>query len=290
MPFFVPSSTYSTQNKVLNFISAASDKLNKQYTKIGSGKSAQHWSDLPAYEARAVQELEGQAIYYRSQLKIYDAQNRKMEAVGEHMQHFHKNMTKMAENIMRANNPVMGKEIPLRMMAQQTLADIQIILGTSFDGDYLFSGNKLTTIPISDITYTSNIGLNGQPTNSYYRGDYPDDAITAGDEMFQKAIAAMHLLVTGVAEDRNQALDWVQDAIAQSSDAVTTLGFASAGLKQQHVQTENMLLFVEGEMGKILALDLPTAVMELERQRNILDATFVATSKIQNMSLAQYLR
>ncbi len=287
---YIPSSTSSINRRVINNIQHASNAMNKQYANISSGKSANRWSDLEAYDSAALQELEARIMSCSAEMNLYRAQERKIEGIARSMQNINDIVSKTIYDTLQAKNPVFGKQVPLRISSAQRLEALQIELSASYEGDYLFGGFKTNTPPVSDIVNHSNLTRAGQPNNSYYLGDQPPDVITAGASMFQKTIAALHLLKTGDNTQYDRALEWLQQSGEEIITEMTKLHSQSHNLKEQIRTTQDLQDHLGEEKYKIIGLDLPTAMIELENQVNTLNATFMATAHTQQLSLVNYLK
>lgn len=285
----VISSTFSTHKHAIETLQFRNGVVNRQYEKIASGTNAKKWSDLAAYQSASLQELDSLIMQKSSNIDLYLTESRQKNTILQSLDNIREFIIDARHNAIRARNPLTGNLIPMQLLAKQTLEALKSFLSDSYEGDYMFAGLKVNIQPVDDFVNVSNLTDKKQYTNNYYLGDNNGENINAGDEAFQKAIGSLHLLIAGDRADYNTAIDWLDESTTSLTEAITKLGYGVQSLEENVSMLEKQQLLLQKEREKIIGLDLPTAMAELNNQIAVLNASFMATSKTQNLSLINYL-
>jgi flagellar hook-associated protein 3 FlgL len=197
-----------------------------------------------------------------------------------------------------------GSVMNFSQIAKSSLSAVKYILNTEFEGRYLFSGSRTTTMPVGDIENITNV-INQAPTANYYNGDDTvlsanitstiniNYGIKANDPAFQNLIACLNTVLvgekTGDDAEFGTALEYLDKAYDQVIELRSQNGnFASTVLNVNNQYT-NTLLYTKQTLARLTDTDLPSATASLYSQDAILRASYATLSRLTSTSLNDYL-
>lgn len=176
-------------------------------------------------------------------------------------------------------------------------------MNTSPDGRYLFSGTKTNTPPVKN-TFPS-LQTPGVPDDGYYQGskqnikfriqdDYEFDLTTrADDPAFQKIAAAFAMAREGHSEGddakMSQAFDLIQAGLTGVVDLQAVVNSQSININNATDRLQALKLYWKGTREDIINTDLVAASTQVAINQSILQASFQAFARINQLKLSDYL-
>ena len=196
----------------------------------------------------------------------------------------------------------LGGDVPLDATVDTMLAELESVLNTQLDGQYLFAGTRSDAppveLPASPITMAD-------PT-LYYRGDDVrltaradvdleiGYGVTAGEGAFADLIAALgQARVAHLADDRaglQTAMANLTTALDGVGDLRARLGTASARLEAVAESHRSTVLYLDDIVSGIEDADLATLMTQIAADQTSLEAGYTIAGRLSRLSLADYLR
>jgi flagellar hook-associated protein 3 FlgL len=219
------------------------------------------------------------------------------------------NIVKLAEdfrNTLIVQRSPGGNTLPMQEIVASTLGQIKGELNTNVAGRYIFAGSKTDLPAVGNITSSTNLNSEGKPTAYYYDGDSVNFTAritttleisygtTADDPAFQQLIGAVHLAKRGNEtsnnEDYEKALVMINDAISGLIALKTDAANDVSTIERVNTGHEDYRLLVEDAIGQVMDTDIPGATILLSVNQTVLQASFMAFSRISQLSLMNYLK
>jgi flagellar hook-associated protein 3 FlgL len=189
--------------------------------------------------------------------------------------------------------------------AQQMLPEMQSLLNTQYNGEYVFGGARTTTPPVDLSTFATGAGSLTAADTSYYQGD---------SEIASVQVAADQTVAYGITAD-NPAFEQVMRVLKfvanssslSSADITNALNLASSALDDvatvqaklsnadaQIVSAKSLQTDYQGfaqTLGSDLSgVDVGALTAQLATYQSQLTASFSAIAKIESLNLASFLR
>ncbi len=284
----INSTNMNPNHKVARNVVQSTKKLNNMYEMVSSGTTASKWSELPAHQIALVHELNDNISKSTGNLDIYHQKSAILMARIDKLTEIKDVIGNAANTILKYKNTMYAKVMPIDDLIDGFLDELQLLLNFSYNGEYLFSGLKVNVKPIDDIVNVANVADDGCYTDIYYRGDFNGRYINAGDELIQKAIAAMHIAKKPSRENLDTAYEWLKESCDDIVQNIMVLSYEASNIADKIDEKEKFITFLEGQKSDLMALDLPTTMLRLNEEYTIINATFMAASKSM-ISLADYL-
>ncbi|HFD17138.1 MAG TPA: hypothetical protein ENJ38_12660 [Rhodospirillales bacterium] len=203
--------------------------------------------------------------------------------------------------VQRLNDGI-GEDVPLDTELESMLREVEARLNTRLDGRYLFAGSRTDTRPVTipDPPPTT------ADSSLYYAGDDLElevaaeegvelaYGIPASDSAFEWLVGALGLARQGHlandTDDLETALDNITIAIERLADLRGELGAKRDRLETiVEVQKADKVYFDE-MVSDIEDTDLSAALSRLAQDRTALEASYLAVSRLSQLSIADYLR
>jgi len=207
--------------------------------------------------------------------------------------------------IAQRRNSASGESLPIDIQVKGILDKIAGQLNVKFDGLFLFAGSKTNTKPVVDIQ-TSNLDVNNAPTASYYKGDNAvpsvrssnseeiEYGVLANNEAFRNLIGAAHLLIAGHANNDDTILASATDL---ANTAVTGLTSARAigliavdRMQKATASHHDFNILILNNLNEISQTDIVQATSTMSELQAIIQAGYMAFSRLSNLKLTDYLR
>lgn len=212
-------------------------------------------------------------------------------------------MTSLRGTISGALNG--SQDTILTETADGMLADLSDLMNLKVEGRYLFSGNRTDTAPVDLTSFTDPVAADSKDT-SYYKGDNALMAlqlseesslsygVTANNTAFEKALRAVRLVSDLTTDPIDNA--GLQAAYELASEALNGLTAVQSNLsiKADRMETsqqgqENFITLVQAVVDSEKNVDVAEVALAVSQYETLLEASYLATSKLQNLSLAKYL-
>ncbi len=183
-------------------------------------------------------------------------------------------------------------------LLQQATADLNL----NFSGSYVFAGSRTDRPPVVlDPAFT---GF-GAADPTYYQGDdlevslladidlQVDVGMSADREGFQELIGALRTFIEADGIDDQplleSALGLVNDALPKIADYRAELGRRQSRLDEINTMHGDIQLYLERQVSDIENIDVTEAVTRLAQDQVMLETAMATISRINQLSLADYL-
>jgi flagellar hook-associated protein 3 FlgL len=283
--------------------------LAERHIQIASGKQAQSYSSIAGQASELVNVERSVARSTQFSRNIDQALTRLgiMESsVGA--------MVGRATEVLAILASAMSGEnisdVPLEEFATTFLAEIESLLNTQHENRYLFAGSQTNNpaVDLSDAAYTPQAGLPGLFTADfdYYQGDSLQLAvrsgetfettygITADEPAFEEMLRAFsYMSYAGANQDSavlEQAFTMMKSAVDGLSDIRGRIGASSKVLESAKSGHEDYLTYASNIVSTLEDIDVAEATTRLAQDEVQLQASYLALSRISEMSLLNYLR
>ncbi|MEN3346390.1 MAG: flagellar hook-associated protein 3 FlgL [Bradyrhizobium sp.] len=189
--------------------------------------------------------------------------------------------------------------------AQQALSQMQGLLNTQYDGEYVFSGARTDTAPVDLTSFATGAGSLTTADTSYYQGDgeiatvrVSDSqsvsyGVTADNSAFEQVLRLLKFVGNSPslsASDVSQALDLAGNALDASSTVQAKLSTAASQIEAVSASQSDYQNFAQTLSTDLTSVDVAAVTAQLATYQAQLTASYSAISKIQSMNLASYLR
>ncbi|MCP1850363.1 MULTISPECIES: flagellin [unclassified Bradyrhizobium] len=189
--------------------------------------------------------------------------------------------------------------------AQQAMAQMQGLLNTQYDGEYVFSGARTDTAPADLSSFDTGTGSLTTSDTSYYRGDSEiasvrvsdsqaiSYGVTADNPAFEQVMRLLKYVgnsTTLSSSDITQALDLASNALDATSTVQAKLSAAASQIETASTNQSDYQNFAKTLSTDLTSVDVAAVTAQLSTYQAQLTASYSAISKIQSMNLASYLR
>ncbi|MCA1395945.1 flagellin [Bradyrhizobium sp. BRP56] len=189
--------------------------------------------------------------------------------------------------------------------AQQAMAQMQGLLNTQYDGEYVFSGARTDTAPADLSSFDTGTGSLTTSDTSYYRGDSEIASVrvsdsqsifygvTADNPAFEQVMRLLKYVgnsTTLSSSDITQALDLASNALDATSTVQAKLSAAASQIETASTNQSDYQNFAKTLSTDLTSVDVAAVTAQLSTYQAQLTASYSAISKIQSMNLASYLR
>ncbi|MBR1159827.1 flagellin [Bradyrhizobium elkanii] len=189
--------------------------------------------------------------------------------------------------------------------AQQAMAQMQGLLNTQYDGEYVFSGARTDTAPADLSSFGTGTGSLTTSDTSYYKGDSEiasvrvsdsqsiSYGITADNPAFEQVMRLLKFVGNSSnlsSSDVSQALDLASDALDATSTVQAKLSTAASQIETASTNQSDYQNFAKTLSTDLTSVDVAAVTAQLSTYQAQLTASYSAISKIQSMNLASYLR
>lgn len=177
-------------------------------------------------------------------------------------------------------------------------------LNNSIEGRYVFSGTRTDTPPLDDGAFPS-LQSEGVPDAGYYNGSNEnttirvqdgfeiEQTVRADNAAFQKVVAAFVLAQEGDAQNDDEKLAQATDMLNEGLEGVIGLQANvrtnTVIIEQAADRQDGLRLFWQGIKEELVNTDLVSASTEVANSQATLQASFLAFSRINSLSLTNFL-
>jgi flagellar hook-associated protein 3 FlgL len=200
-----------------------------------------------------------------------------------------------------------GSSDSLSETASGLLQQMASELNTQYEGEYVFGGSRTGTEPVdvSDPPYAAATATSSADT-SYYQGD---DAVTsvrvsdqqvisygvtADNSSFEEALRALNMVAnSGSSVDTDTltaATNLVTSAIDGLSNVQSDLGANMSAMQSASSAQTDYQTFATTLAGDLTNVDVASVTAQVTSYQTQLEASYAALSKIESLSLADYLK
>ena len=301
------TSTRVIFDETKSYITRTQASLVDIQRQISSGKQHDSFDDLVGNVTR-LKALEDASGRLDSYLNSINRVKPRLQAADKTLEQLIDLGTELRNSITLRKTPA-GDTLDLADIAGNILEQVEQLLNTSVDGQYIFAGGKSNAAPIKTTldtvaNYTSSATPFTTNTN-YYLGDETDLSlrvsdgkevtynIKASNAAFQQIISAAHLSIEVNASEDNTvftlAFDQVEAAInslislrSQNANNLSSLNNAA----DLHEKAKSSLA---EQIGDLTDTDIVQASIDVAFNETILTATFQTFARINNLKLLDFL-
>ncbi|MBN9543744.1 MAG: hypothetical protein J0G32_08155 [Alphaproteobacteria bacterium] len=193
-------------------------------------------------------------------------------------------------------------KITVREVGKSLLGIIRDNLNTRYEGQFLFSGARIDQEAVGDIVNNTNY-LHNEVTANYYLGDAVTRTVRASDSLvvsygikaddlgFQKAIAAIHIVMAAETEEQvEEAFDMMSEAISAVINIRNNVGNAMTQVTQTMDIQETVQTYFTTTLSDLTATKIEEASIKLSNDMAVLMGAFQSFSMVSKLNLTDYLR
>ena len=285
----------------LSAIQAANSRVRAGQTEIATGKGAQSYDEI-AGEAGLLLRAKGQ----RDLAETYVRQNEQVADRLTAMDGALANLGGIAERIrnllVQRLDAATGRLVPVDREAETLLAEAAAQLNLKLDERYLFAGSRTDTAPV-ELPATP---LTAADPTAYYKGDEVAVSvrvdrdvevtygISAADPAFANLLAGLDKAREAhLTDDRGgiqSAVAMIDAALGQMAELRGEAGATGARLATIADTQRGTALYLDELATRIEDVDLPETLARIAQDQAGLEAAYLTTSRISQLSLADYLR
>jgi flagellar hook-associated protein 3 FlgL len=289
-------------NRMTSLLATTQQRIRQDQIAVSTGRQAHVYADVAD---RVTTLIGGKAeqTMTANQIKENDHTLLRMRAMDGALGNLSDGAERFRSLLVQRINAATGQDLPFVSEVDSLLADVASQLNLQLDSRYLFAGSRTDARPVQ---IPSPPPTSPNDTAAYYSGDSVKLAtraedgvmleygVTADNPAFGKLIAAL-----GVARAAHTANDTagLESALAQMGDAIDSLAAVRGGLGSSASRLETItdsqrqtMLYLEDLVGSIESADLATAVTRISKDTASLEASYLTISRLNSLSLADYLR
>ena len=297
---------FAQHERNLAHILDAQQRLSEGQLRISSGKKAENYSGV-SRDARRIVNIETSHLrtsQFISNNKLVDQRLQTMET---NVAQVFELVTQYKTLIINALNADNASDLAMPIQTQALMDEISALLNVEQDGRFLFSGSRTDTQPVDQAGLPGAYvipTLNGASIG-YYAGDLTsltvqaDENFTvsygahAGEQGFEQAIRAMHMVIIGPPGDRatlDEALRVIDQAVDGVSDIRTQIGASRAALENVNTRLNDFLLFSEQTLSELENTDITAVITRMNSDQVAVEASFAVISRPADLTLTRFLR
>jgi flagellar hook-associated protein 3 FlgL len=189
--------------------------------------------------------------------------------------------------------------------AQDMLQEMSSILNTQYNGQYVFSGASVSTAPVDLTSFNSGTGSLSTADTSYYQGDNEmasvrvgenqtvNYGVTADNPAFEQVMRVLKYIANSSSlssSDITTALDMASNALDANSIVQSQLSGAASQIENASARQTDYKNYTSTLASNLTSVDVAAITAQLSTYQAQLTASYSAISKIQSMSLANFLR
>ena len=285
--------------RINSFLQTTQDRIRDTQTSISTGKAAQSFSEIPDQAALLVHTREALAVdevFAEQNSNHLDRLNAMEGALGGITDLLERMRVLLAQ---RLSGPT-GGEVPIDREVDNALAELAAALNLELGGRQLFSGTRsdsvTITLPATINDATDVAGIYGGDTIPItLRIDRNIDlAVDVTGADFQNAFELLaDLKAAHVADDEatlRAGVDSLRDVLGEIADRRGALGAKAARIEAVQATQRASVGYLEETVSRIEDTDLPLAVSKLAQDEATLQASYLTVSRVNQLSLADFLR
>ena len=303
-------SNIAQHNLTISQIFATQSRLLRAQTQLSTGMTSQNYSGI-ANDSQRLVNLESS----RARTDQFVTNNRivtlRLQTMELSVSNVFEAASKLKTILVNGLNAFNASEFSLNLEADNLLQEVAKQLNVKIGDRYLFAGTITDTPPVDLNASGYSAPPTSYPSNAdtgYFQGDSTRIKVRAADDFdvtygatadeagFEKLIRALQLAKTASTSptiDRlrlQEALAMVNQAIADIPNIRSRIGASLNALDKADVGHRDMLLFVEETISDIENVDIPATVARMTMDQVLLQASFLTISRLQDLSLTNFLR
>ncbi len=304
--------TLAENSQILSYLQSNKNLADQLDQEIATGLKAQYFSGIAPQAAQLVS-LQDQQSRQESYVDTINTVSTRLNVMGLSVNGIINLATQFVGNMPADAYNTQGETI--QQQAQMVLQQVAGYLNTQDGSDYVFSGNKTSTVPV-DLSGLPNPGslttnAAAAPPNGYYQGDSGVNQATvdngvvmsygidASNPAFEQFIRVLNFLanapafVSGNPTDTanvNTATQMLNQSVTQLQTLAGTVALQQGQLSNQLSSHQTALTLAKGSIANITQVDSATAITQLDTLQTQLQASYQTISILQQLSLVNYLK
>jgi flagellar hook-associated protein 3 FlgL len=280
----------------------ARSRARETQIQISSGKVAREFSGIGGESSRLVSArdaLQRIAEFQRGNQQV----DRRLEVMEQSTSSMIEIATGLRTLLIQRLDSASGVPGAISASVDQMLQQVTDDLNVEFDGRHLFAGSRTATAPVAlDPAFAAF----GAADDTYYQGD--DVALTvradvdrdvsygmtADREGFHELIGALRAAGEGDGSDDQalleSALDLVNAALPKLTGYQGEIGASRAALERANLGHADAELYLESQVSDIENVDLAGAITRLAQDQMTIEASMATIARLNQLSLADFLR
>lgn len=288
--------------RTLAAIQAANGRLRAGQTEVATGKSAQRYDEI-ASDAGLLLRTKGQKALAETYVRQNEQVGDRLQAMDGAMASLGNIAERMRTLLVQRLDAATGRLVPVDREAETLLAEAAAQLNLKLDERHLFAGSRTDTPPVE---LPAGAPLTVADPAAYYKGDDVTVSvradrdvevpygITAADPAFANLLAGLgKAREAHLADDRGAiqaAMGMIDSALGRMAELRGEAGATSARLETIVEAQRGTAVYLGEVASRIEDADLPEALARIAQDQAGLEATYLTTSRLGQLSLADYLR
>jgi flagellar hook-associated protein 3 FlgL len=271
--------------------------------QISSGLKAQNYSGISDVSGRLVN-FEGAHTRLNQYLDDITVTRNRLQSAETQVDSIRDMANQFRGDLLNALNAENDQFQPTAEIAKQFMDQMESLLNTKDGDQYIFSGSRSDVAPVNLKAFSTTINV-GTPNTEYYQGDDYEAfsrvgegrtvtyGTTANDPTFEKLIRAMRSVFNSPNDNDNlRASLALVEEVAQKDIPAMISGIGVKVAQMDRIQDihEQNILILTNTISEMKDTNIIDASAKISQENNILQASFIALSKIGGISLANYLR
>ncbi|HTI87227.1 MAG TPA: flagellin [Alphaproteobacteria bacterium] len=300
-----------SQNQLIAaFVADTQARIQNTQIQVSTGQKAQRYAGI-ADDAATLVNLESTDARTQQYIANNGVVTSRLNAMDSSLSQLTNIATQLKTLLVNANNASDASQMAINQQAQNLLNQTAGILNVKFGDSYLFSGTRTDVPPVnlSAPGYTApGPTYPSTPDTGYYQGNSTQLVTRAADNFnvaygvtanqggFEELIRSLQLAATAstsptIDHTRLQdALDVLNKAIGDLPNIRAGIGASQNAVDQATSQHNTMATYMEQTITNIKAVDVPSALTQLSSDQTVLQAAYMTTVRLSNLSLTQYMR
>lgn len=271
--------------------------------QISSGLKSQNYSGISDVSGRLVN-FEGAKTRLDQYLDDITVTRNRLSLAETQVDSIRDMANQFRNDLLNALNAENDQFQPTAEIAKQFMDQMESLLNVKDGDQYIFSGSRSDVAPVNLKAFSTPIDVNTSNTEYYQGDDYEAFSrvgegrtvtygTTANDPTFEKLIRAMRNVFNNPNDNDalRDSLALVQEVAQKDIPAmISGIGVKVAQMDRiQNIHEQNILILTN-TISEMKDTNIIDASAKVSQENNILQASFLALSKISSISLANYLR
>ena len=271
--------------------------------QISSGLKSQNYSGISDVSGRLVN-FEGANARLNQYLDDITVTRNRLSLAETQVDSIRDMANQFRNDLLNALNAENDQFQPTAEIAKQFMDQMESLLNVKDGDQYIFSGSRSDVAPVNLKAFSTPIDVNTSNTEYYQGDDYEAFSrvgegrtvtygTTANDPTFEKLIRAMRNVFNNPNDNgklRN-SLALVEEVAQKDIPAmISGIGVKVAQMDRIQDIHEQNILILTNTISEMKDTNIIDASAKVSQENNILQASFLALSKISSISLANYLR
>ncbi len=271
--------------------------------QISSGLKSQNYSGISDVSGRLVN-FEGANARLNQYLDDITVTRNRLSLAETQVDSIRDMANQFRNDLLNALNAENDQFQPTAEIAKQFMDQMESLLNVKDGDQYIFSGSRSDVAPVNLKAFSTPIDVNTSNTEYYQGDDYEAFSrvgegrtvtygTTANDPTFEKLIRAMRNVFNNP-NDNGKLRDSLAlvEEVAQKDIPAMISGIGVKVAQMDRIQDihEQNILILTNTISEMKDTNIIDASAKVSQENNILQASFLALSKISSISLANYLR